>query len=156
MTLTASKPALLHVAMQDLYAGKMLLAKRMPALRDAVSDPALVAILESEIVRAGDQAGRLRAAAADLEGPANLWMTGILDDADRDARSHQPGAVLDIALVGALRKAKAAEIVSSDTAVALARDGGQTELLTALAANREEEIACDRALKARLKTLTGD
>lgn len=154
MSKTPSTAALLHVALQDLHAGKLLLRDRLPALAQAVTDVELVRLIEADVSRAGDQAERLGAVAADLAGPKNIWMGGILDDAERDARSHQPGPVLDIALIGAIRKAKAAEIVSNDTAIALARNGGQEAILGAVNANREEEIAVDRALRDRLDALT--
>ena len=146
--------ALLHVAVQDLHAGKLLQRDRLPSLADAATDGALRDLIAAEAARAGAQAERLAAAAGDMAGPENLWMTGILDDVDRDARSHLPGAILDVALVGAIRKAKAAEIVSGETAIALARAAGQDAIRAAVSANRDEEIAADRALKERLAVLT--
>ena len=58
-------------------------------------------------------------------------MAGILDDAE-------------------LRKGKAAEIVSSDTALALATELGDAALAAVVRANRTEEIAADRALRTLL------
>ena len=153
MAKTASRAALLHVALQDLHAGKRAQADRLPALRDAVRDPALRELLSDEIARVAAQAERL-AAGGDMSGPVNLWIGGILDDAERDAGSHEPGPLLDAALVGAVRKAKAAEIVSSETVVALARAEGLSAIKAAAAANRAEEIATDRALRERLAALT--
>lgn len=151
---TASRAALLHVAVQDLHAGKRAQAERLAAIADAARDPTLRALLAAEVARAGAQADRLAAVGGDMSGPENLWIAGILDDAERDARSHEPGPLLDVALVGAVRKAKAAEIVSGETALALARAEGQTAIAAAVTANREEEIAADRALRARLEALT--
>lgn len=154
MTKTASSAALLHVAIRDLYAGKIAQAERLPALVDAARDPALKALLATEAAQARVQAARLGQAGGDKGGPANLWMGGILDDAERDARSHQPGPLLDVAPVGAIRKAKAAEIVSSETAIALARAEGLEAIEAEVAANRAEEVASDRTLKERLGALT--
>lgn len=154
MTRTASRAALLHVALQDLHAGKRAQGERLPALADAARDPELRALLTAEVDRVAAQAERLAEAGGDMGGPENLWIAGILDDAERDARSHQPGPLLDIALLGAVRKAKAAEIVSGETALALARAEGQAAIAAAAAANCEEEIAADRALKERLAALT--
>ena len=81
-------------------------------------------------------------------------MRGILNDAERDARTTETGRLLDVALIGAVRKAKAAEIVSSETAMALARQIGEEPIGQAVAQDRQEEIATDRALKARLTILT--
>ncbi|PAX07817.1 DUF892 family protein [Sphingomonas lenta] len=155
MTKTSSRAALLHVAIQDLHAGKAAQVERLPALAEAARDPALKALLAAEVERVREQAARLAEAGGDMGGPANLWMGGILDDAERDARTHQPGPLLDVALVGAVRKAKAAEIVSSETAVALARAEGLGAIGAAVAANRAEEVESDRALKERLGVLAG-
>lgn len=150
MSLTASRAALLHVALQDLRVGKALLIQRLPALADAAHDERLREVIERDRSNARHQAARMDEL-ADLSGaPANLWMSGILDDADRDSKSHQPGVILDTALIGALRKAKAAEIVSTETALALA--GSQAPaMLASLGANHAE----DRAIEARLAKLLG-
>lgn len=148
MSLTASRAALLHVALQDLRAGKQLLIERLSPLADAAADPGLRDVIERDRSNAHRHAARLDEI-ADLGGaPANLWMSGILDDADRDAGSHQPGAILDTALIGALRKAKTAEIVSIETAMALAGSESPV-MLPALSANHAE----DRAIEARLARL---
>ncbi len=82
-------------------------------------------------------------------------MAGILDAADRDARATQAGRLLNIALVGAVRKAMAAQIVSSETAIALARNLDHVALLEAMSANRAEEIATDERLRERLAAIVG-
>lgn len=155
MTKTSSRAALLHVAVQDLHAGKRAQADRLPPLADAVRDPALRDLVRAEAARVAAQAARLARAGGDMGGPANLWIAGILDDADRDAGSHLPGPLLDVALLGAIRKAKAAEIVSSETAIALARAEGLAAIEAAVTANRTEEAASDRVLWERLEVLSG-
>lgn len=154
MTQTASSPALLHAAVQDLHAAKRLQVERLPGLAEAAGDR-LAALIREEAARTSAQARRIKDAGVDTAGPENLWMAGVLDDARRDARSHQAGRLRDIALIGALRKGKAAEIVSGDTALALAAETGDGALAAIVAANREEEIATDRALAALLAELTG-
>ena len=149
MTKTGNLAALLHVAAQDLRAGAEMLEERLPAVRDAATDAALKAVIDRELTEARERVARLPGG-----GPTNLWMKGVLDDADRDARSHQPGPVLDIALVGAVRKAKAAEIVSYDTAIALAErlEGGA--MAATLTAGRAACVRADAALRVRLAALT--
>ena len=154
MTKTSSHAALLRIACQDLHAGKVLLGRRLPALRGAASEPALVRAIDDLVAGALVQAERFAALGLDLDAPRNLWMTGILDDADRDAGSHEPGVLLDIALVGALRKAMAAQIVSSETAIALARQADLPDFAAAAERNRADEVAADRQLSDRLAALT--
>lgn len=154
MALIASAPSLLHAAVQDLHAGKRDAAGRLPGIAARASDEALSALLEAQAASATAQADRLSACGLDPSGPKNLWMAGILDDAERDGRSTEPGRLLDIALIGAIRKAKAAEIVSSETALALATETGDQAIAVAVALNIDEEIAADHALRARLTALT--
>ena len=154
MSLTASRAALLHVALQDLRAGKTLLIDRLPALADAADSDVLREVIERDRANARRQAARLDDAADLSNAPQNLWMDGILDDAVRDAKSHQPGAILDTALIGALRKAKAAEIVSIETALALA--GSEAPAMIApLSASHAEERATEGRLAKLLATIGG-
>lgn len=152
-TIASSRAALLHVALEDLHSGKIAQAERLGYIAAKCSDAALTDLVRREADRAAAQALRIREAKVAVAEPKNLWMTGILDDAERDTRQTQPGRLLDIALVGALRKAKAAEIVSSDTAMALASTLDARDLQTLVAANQAEEIETDRLLKQRLTAL---
>lgn len=152
MARTSSAAALLHVCLQDLHAGKAMQADPLRRLAAAATEPALAALIADEEARTRTQRARLEGLADLAAAPENLWMKGVLDDAERDTRSHQPGRLLDIAIVGAIRKAKAAEIVSSETAIVLAA-GAAPELLAALRANWREEAASDAALRERLITL---
>ena len=149
MTQTSSAASLLHAAMQDLHAAKRLQVERFPGIAEAAGER-LAALIAREIALAGEQAQRIEAAGVDTAGPKNLWMAGVLDDAERDARSHQAGRLRDIALIGAVRKGKAAEIVSDETALALAYATGDQAIAAVVTASRDEEIASDRALKALL------
>jgi ferritin-like metal-binding protein YciE len=155
MTSIASTASLLQAAVQDLHAGKADAATRLLSLAGHATDPELAELLGREAGRAGEQAQRIAGTGVDGEGPHNLWMAGILDDAERDTRQTQPGRLLDIALIGAVRKAKAAEIVSSETAIALAEALADEPLAAVVRANHGEEIATDRALKAMLERLAG-
>lgn len=153
MTLIASAAALLHAAVQDLYAGKRDTATRLPGIAAQAGDVELKQLLVAEAELAAAQSDRLAGTGVDMAGPDNLWMAGVLDDAERDGRSTQPGRLLDIALIGAIRKGKAAEIVASETAIALADELGDAAIGAAVRANRNAEVASDRALKARLVAL---
>ncbi len=154
MSLTASRAALLHVALQDLRAGKVLLIERLPPLAKAADAAALCDVIERDHANACRHAERLDALGDLSDGPPNLWMAGILDDADLDAESHMRGSIRDTALIGALRKAKAAEIVSIQTAMALAGSEAPA-MLAPLSANLAEERATDNRLAKLLATIGG-
>jgi ferritin-like metal-binding protein YciE len=152
---TDTPDALVDVCVQDLYAGKLLLARRLPRIARAAGDPALRALLDEAAGAAARHAWRLAATGVATGGPRNIWMTGILDDAARDTRSVAAGRLLDVALIGAVRKALAAQIVSDDTAIALADACGRREVSMTVRAIQEEERASDATLRARLAIRAG-
>lgn len=150
---TNTREALFTSCVQDLHAGELLLVERLPEILDYADDPPLRDILNAQITQSRLQAERLRASGEDVAGPPNLWMAGILDDAHRDTQSIVAGPLLDVALIGAIRKAKAAEIVSYETAVATAEALGDPGAAICTAILQEERTA-DAALHARLIALS--
>ena len=150
MSKTDSYDALLTVCIQDLHAGETMLADTMPELTKAVNDPALAAVFER--VRSGAERAAERLAETDRHqgGAKNLWMDGITSDARRDTRSVEAGPLLDAALIGAVRKAKAAQIVSYDTAIAVARALKKKDFADTLVSIRRAAQTLNRALALRL------
>jgi len=151
---TKTREQLLTACIQDLHAGEVMMVERLPAIVEMVEDASLRDILEHQIAASRSQAERLSATGEDVDGPPNLWMAGILDDAERDTRSIIRGALLDVALIGAIRKAKAAEIVSYETAVVTAEALG-SHVASVCAAVLSEERTADAALHAQLIALSG-
>lgn len=156
----ASMRQLLRLCLWDLYAGCRAAARRLPQVASNAAD----ADWRAE-VGALPEAARLRAqrmhavmtahfgARADDEGPGNLWMQGILDDAERDTRTIPQGRLLDLAMIGAVRKAIAAELASIRTAKAIAIRLGHDQALQALAVNEAELRGDDGTLDQRLTVL---
>lgn len=118
---TETHDELLIVALQDLREGRCGLRDRLPDVASAVTDRATRSAFDDLVWRANREEEALAAMLADPAGEPNLWAGGILDDACRDKASTAPGPVLDVALIGAVRKLIAADIVSLDTAIELAR-----------------------------------
>lgn len=148
MAETDTAEALLTVALQDLRAAEVLLVERLPDLRDAVRDPALKDELARLVAAARARAERLRATGRAEGGDPNLWMAGVLDDGERDTRSTAAGPLLDVALIGAVRKGVVAALESYETAMALA-DGELAAMLTGYRdAHREHNDALAGLLAA--------
>ncbi len=151
---------LLLTAVQDLYDAECAMIERLPAIAEYVSDPTLARLLADDVARSREQAERLAGIARDLgdepKGPANIWLRAILDDADRDIRSTAAGVLLDIALVGAIRKGKHAERVSYETAIALADALSRAEDSQLLQASRDEEERTDSGLQRLLDVYCAD
>ena len=152
--------ALLVMALQDLHDGEAALVERLPEVRGSACDLGFRRFIDADRARSerqrGQVAGLTRALDAEPQDEPNIWQRAILDDAANDARTIISGHLRDIALIGALRKAKQAERVSYETAIALAkalklRDGAG--MLTAI---RDEEQAADEELASLLKQLVGE
>jgi ferritin-like metal-binding protein YciE len=152
-----SMPGLLINALQDLHDGERAMVDRLPAIADHVSDDGLRALLDEDAINSAEQQRRIANLIsrhdAEIDGAPNIWLRAILDDADRDTENVEKGNLLDIALVGAIRKAKQAERVSYETAMALAANLGGADTAT-LEAIRDEEAAADGALADCLVRLT--
>jgi len=140
MSQTATKEDLLQACVQDLHAARQVAVERLPGIIGH-SGPELARLLEDLVETYADQARQFEETDVSLEGPENIWMAGVMDDGERDTRSIAPGALLDTALIGAVRKGVAADSVSLETLVAVAQ------------ALRRDEIA---ALAQRMRERSGD
>lgn len=149
---------LLIEAVQDLADSERALDERLGGIAAQAADPALRAILESDrsdaMPRFATLASIARRHGAEPAGAPNIWLRAILDDADRDTRTECPGPLLDIALAGALRKAKQAQRVSLETAAWLALRIGDERGRTALLDLRDAQQGWDDALSKALQRLT--
>lgn len=153
----ATVEALLVNALQDLHDAERAMAERLPLIADDVSDGILRGMFDEDASRSASQqrkvANLLERRNADVEGAPNIWLRAILDDAQRDTETVEKGALLDIALIGAIRKGKQAERVSYETAIALAEALGDGDAPT-LEAIRGEECVSDAKLMSVLAKLT--
>ena len=157
MAEVADTRALLLMALDDLADGERALLERLPVVFDHARDPAFRTFIEADRARSLEQyeglAAIARAMGADLPGERNIWMRAVLDDAGNDAATIAEGPLRDVALVGALRKAKQSERVSYETALALARQLDLADASATLERIRDEESHADEALAAMLPAL---
>lgn len=150
---TSSLRKLLQLCLWDLYAGCQMIERRLPAVARRAADAHWRTEVQALPEAARLRAQRMHAAAAGgcENGPDNLWMRGIMDDAERDTRSIAAGFLLDLAMIGAVHKAIAAELASIRTAQAISARLGESATLQALTLNaadlRGEEATLDRRLQ---------
>lgn len=156
MTQIKTSRELLEAALQDLRAGAEAMASRLPAIAGHLTDDSLRAAFDDLVDRARQDADRLRETGMADGGPENLWMTGVLDDAERDTQATAPGGLLDTALIGAIRKGLASTIVSYDTALALARATGERKSEEAAGDCQDAAVRIDRDLAGHLARIAGD
>lgn len=146
MAKTASYDELLTVCIQDLHAAETILRDTLSTIVKHANAPKLAALLEQAKQQAEEAMAALAATGRHSGGSRNLWMAGIAKDARRDTKSVEQGPLLDAAIIGAIRKAKAAQIVSYDTAIAVAATIGEPAIEEVLVAIRKAAVAIDRRL----------
>lgn len=145
---------LLVECLHDLKGAEAQAGNRLPKISALAIDP----VLRRTVFEIGLYA---RGACSILDGWANelsskkssshnLWMKGILDDAERDTVMIDPGCLLDIAMIGAVRKSLAASIVSYETAIAVAYKIDQQIIAGGLSAIMTDKEKHDRKLRELL------
>lgn len=152
---TGSRDALLIVALQDLWQARCVVRESMDAIAIATTDSETRAVFEDIHTAAIDEQKALLALASDPGDTPNLWAGGIFDDACRDVATTAQGPVRDIALIGAIRKLLAADIVSLETAIQLAAPRGSA-CVDPIIGLQTAAWRRDRCLLARLQALTRD
>lgn len=140
---------LLVVALQDLREGRRVVCDRLPEVASATDNLEVRLAFHRLIARSTAEMGVLAEMLAEPDGDANLWAGGILDDACRDVESTSTGPVRDVALIGAIRKFLAADIVSLETAIALAQHDEKT-MGAKLRAVQKQASGMDRFLDQEL------
>ena len=148
--LTVKSEDLLAVCLQDLADGYRQISDRMGALVEASQSLQLRSALSAVESGAAVRLRRLKALDYSLDGAENLWMAGIVADACRDIRTIATGHLLDIALIGAVRKALAAEEVSTETALVVADRLSKRDVVDTLRRNAEQLSSEDSRLQRLL------
>lgn len=147
MSAPKTRDGLLELCIQDHNAAARLAAERLPQVA-AAANGELGAVVTRAALEFAGRPDRFAELVSAVDGPENLWMAGIMDDAVRDIRTMKTGPLLDIAIAGAVRKALGADEVSLETAIALADELGQGRAGQALRAMRLR----DRELLAELRS----
>lgn len=149
-----SRDDLLALCIEDLSEGARLVTGRLPQIAEKAGDD-LWDLLHRIAESHGREMDIFTQTGMRTSGPDNIWMRGILDDAQRDSETLPEGALRDIALVGAVRKLMAADLASLETAQALARQLGRQDLTDALAAMHAAARGFDGELADLLGSYTG-
>ena len=152
MSQTATREDLLQACVQDLHAARQVAAGRLPGIIGHAG-PQLAKRLRDLLETYGNETGEFEETDVSLDGPENIWMAGVMDDAERDTRSIVRGALLDTALIGAVRKGVAADSVSLETAFAVANSLGRTDIAALAQRMRERSGDHDARLAALLQEI---
>ena len=152
MSETKTQSELLQACIQDLYAARQVAVERIPCIiGEAGAD--LAKLLSDLVETYRDEARQFEGTEISLDGPENIWMAGVMDDGERDTRSIVRGALLDTALIGAVRKGVAADSVSLETAIAVANALGRHDIAALTQRMRERSGDHDARLAALLQEI---
>lgn len=152
MSDTQTKTELLQACIQDLYAARQVAVQRMPCvIGEAGAD--LAKLLDDLVETYSKESNQFEVTDISLDGPENIWMAGVMDDAERDTRSIVRGPLLDTALIGAVRKGVAADSVSLETAIEVARSLGRDDVAALTQRMRERSGDLDARLSALLQDI---
>ena len=152
MSQTATREDLLQACVQDLHAARQVAVERLPGIIGHAGPP-LAKRLQDLLETYGNETGEFEETDVSLDGPENIWMAGVMDDAERDTRSIVRGALLDTALIGAVRKGVAADSVSLQTAIAVANSLGRADIAALTQRMRERSGDHDARLAALLQEI---
>ena len=151
-TMSKNQNELLQACIQDLHAARQVAVERTPCIiGEAGAD--LAKLLTDLVETYSDEAGQFEGTEISLDGPENIWMAGVMDDAERDTRSIVQGPLLDTALIGAVRKGVAADSVSLETAIAVARSLERDDIAELAERMREHSGDHDARLRALLQEI---
>ena len=149
MSTATASGELFSVCIEDLVAGRRQAAERLPQIARSAGS-SLAAVIAGLGRAFADQAARMEELCGESEGMQNIWIKGILDDASRDTKTIAEGPLLDIALIGAVRKALVADCASLETASSLARSCNEESLVAEIYAIAGQVRDFDQMLRLKL------
>ncbi|WP_298813861.1 DUF892 family protein [uncultured Sphingomonas sp.] len=150
----SSLHGLMVTCLRDLRKGEEETLKRFPAVLNAVRDSATQLAMQQRLSDARERASLLDDLGRTLEinpmGDENIWMDGMLTDAEGDMETEEPGPLLDLALIGAVRKMVNASLVSYETAVAVSDRLQLADAAATFRTAHKHEHDAEQALRAAL------
>ncbi len=143
--------------LRDLYSAELQLIKAMPKLQKSVKDEALKNCLIDHQEQTKGQVERLKTIFQQLgkkpTGETCHGMQGLVEEAQEALGKDLEPALKDIALTGAALRVEHYEVAGYSTAILIAKQLGQREIVTLLNETLEEEKATAKLLVSGSKPL---
>ena len=143
--------ALLVTCLQDLSEGERLTSMHIGHVADAATSEDLQSFLRDQGSKCNSRSEKLddlgAAIGVSTNGQDNIWMKGMFDDVFRDMKTIRGGCLLDIAVIGAVRKMNSAASVSYETAVVVANELGMEPCAAVFGECRDDAAEADRRLR---------
>ena len=147
---------LLEDEIKDLYSAEKQLTKALPELAKGANNSQLVKAIEDHLVETEEQATRLERAAKALRmtpaGKKCVGMEGLIKEGAEVLGEHGQESVQHLAIIGAAR-VEHYEIAAYMTAIALAEQIEEQEVIKALNESLAEEQAAEKKLRSLAKTI---
>ncbi len=143
--------------MRDLYSAENQLVKALPKLAKGANDPSVKSLIKNHLEETKGQVQRLRDAFGVLgkkpTGQHCNGMEGLIEEGQDALEKDEEGANKDLGISGASLRVEHYEIAGYTTAIALAKALGQSEVVSLLNENLQEEVNAAKAIMAGAKPL---
>jgi ferritin-like metal-binding protein YciE len=148
---------LLEEEIKDLYSAEKQLTKALPKLAKGANNQELVKAMEDHLMETEEQATRLERAAKALRvtpaGKKCVGMEGLIKEGAEVLGEHGQETVQDLAIIGAAARVEHYEIAAYMTAIALAEQIEEQEIIKALNESLAEEQAAEKKLRSLAKAI---
>ncbi|MDZ5601530.1 ferritin-like domain-containing protein [Pseudomonas sp. RP23018S] len=138
--------------LSDVYSAEKQIAKALPRLARAATNPLLAEAFRSHLEETHAQIERIDqlvdAEGLKLKRMKCVAMEGLVEESKELLEEIEKGAVLDAGLIGASQKVEHYEIASYGTLIAMAKTLGLKTAAKLLAETLQEEKAADETLSA--------
>jgi ferritin-like metal-binding protein YciE len=142
---------LLEDEIKDLYSAEKQLTKAIPKMAKGSNNEELSAAFEAHLKETENQIARLEQVAKLLEttpsGKKCKGMEGVIEEGAEALEEEGDENVLDLGIIGAGSRVEHYEIAGYTTAISLATQLGNDEVVELLTQNLKEEQAADDKLR---------
>jgi ferritin-like metal-binding protein YciE len=148
---------LLEDEIKDLYSAEKQLTKAIPKMAKGSNDPALQAAFKGHLKETETQVQRLEEIAGILEikpsGKKCVGMEGCIKEGAEALSENGDETVLDLGIIGAGSRVEHYEMAGYLTAISLAQQIGEKEVVSLLKASLAEEQGAENKLRKIAATL---
>jgi ferritin-like metal-binding protein YciE len=148
---------LLEDEIKDLYSAEKQLTKAIPKMAKGSNDPALQAAFKGHLKETETQVQRLEEIAGILEikpsGKKCVGMEGCIKEGAEALSENGDETVLDLGIIGAGSRVEHYEMAGYLTAISLAQQIGEKEVVSLLKASLAEEQGAENKLRKNAATL---
>jgi ferritin-like metal-binding protein YciE len=148
---------LLEDEIKDLYSAEKQLTKAIPKMAKGANNEELASAFEAHLKETENQVKRLEKVAqllgTDPTGKKCKGMEGVIEEGSEALDEDGDENVLDLGIIGAGSRVEHYEMAGYTTAISLATQLGQNEVVTLLKETLKEEQAAENKLRTIAQTI---